>query len=98
MDAIEGLEAYVNYLESEIRHMKVSFMYSLESIQRTMETTKERIKATLDDSADVGSLNPLGILQSQGHRLDLTCMELVSKAKTLHDIREILDTFGQPTD
>ena len=95
MEVLEGLDSYVNFLESDMRHAKQSFIYSLDSIRRTMETTKERIESTLDDPTDVGSLNPLGILQSQGQRLDLSCMELVSKAKHLHDVAEILNSLQQ---
>jgi len=93
LGTIEELKGYADFLDAEIRQTKVTFMYALEGVKQTMEATKERVRTTLDDSTDFGMVNPLGVLQRQGQQIDLTCMELITKAKHLRDIRQILDSL-----
>ncbi len=84
------LNAYVELLDSQIREEKQTLIYALDSIGQTMAYQKQQLEATLDDSTKTGSLNSVGILQRQGQMIESRCMEIVTKARHLADLRQIL--------
>ncbi len=84
------LKSYEDLLDSQIREEKQTLIYALDSMEQTMAYQKQKLEATLDDSTKTGSLNSVGILQRQGQMIESRCMEIVTKAKHLTDLRQIV--------
>lgn len=84
------LKSYEELLDSQIREEKQTLIYALDSMEHTMTYQKQKLEATLDDSTKTGSLNSVGIIQRQGQMIESRCMEIVTKAKHLTELRQII--------